>query len=89
MLMVLCPPAHSGAKIGRAARIANRASQLAAADDGPVIDRIAATAASISELRDIVAARPGARQKLKAMIAPNQTIRISGVIFFSHMFKLS
>jgi hypothetical protein len=74
MVMVrFFPRGHSGAKIRDVARTFG-ASQFLAASDGPIIDQIATSEASISELRDIVAAKPGATQKLRTTIAPSHAI---------------
>jgi hypothetical protein len=67
------------------ARISNGASQFLAASDGPIIDQIARSEDSKSELRDIVAAKPGATQKLRTTIAPSHAIWIRRGIFLSYL----
>jgi hypothetical protein len=76
---------HSGVKIWCGARIWTGAIQFLAASDGPTIDQIAASNASISELRDIVAAKPGATQKPSSAIAPRHAIWINREIFISYV----
>jgi hypothetical protein len=76
---------HSGAKISFVERILNGASQLQTASEGPIIDQIATSEASISELRDIVAAKPGATQKLRTTIAPSHANWINSEIFSSYL----
>jgi hypothetical protein len=66
---------------GRRAARAN----FPAASDGPIIDQIAASDASISELRDIVAAKPGATQKPTNAIAPRHAIWINRETFISYV----
>jgi hypothetical protein len=65
------------------ARISNGASQCLAPSGGLIIDQIATSEASISELRDIVAAKPGAPQKVRTTIAPSHAIWIRRGIFLS------
>jgi hypothetical protein len=79
------PRGHSGAKISFVLRILNGANQCLAASDGAIIDQIATREASMSKLRDIVAAIPGATQKPRTKIAPSHAICISSVIFLSYV----
>jgi hypothetical protein len=50
-----------------------------------IIDQIAASDASISELRDIVAARPGATHKPRSASAPRHAIWINRETFISYV----
>jgi hypothetical protein len=73
----------------RSASGLNGPSQVLVASDEPIIDQIAASEASRSELRDIVAANPGAKQKPSTTIAPSHAIWIRRGIFLSYVLIIS